>query len=103
MRSPGRTSKSWRSGAYGGLAQPEGEILRTFTIITVPANPDVLDLHDRMPLILEREDWPAWLGEVEANPAGLLRPSPAGTLRLWPVARGVNSPNNNGAELLEPV
>jgi putative SOS response-associated peptidase YedK len=24
------------------------------------------ELHDRMPVILEPEDWSAWLGEVEA-------------------------------------
>jgi putative SOS response-associated peptidase YedK len=34
-------------------------------------------LHDRMPAILEPEDWPAWLGEAEAeaDPVALLRPA----------------------------
>ncbi len=55
-----------------------------------------------MPLIVEQRDWPAWLGEVEADLAGLLSPSPAGTLRVWPVARAVNS-SNSSAELLDPI
>ncbi len=33
-------------------------------------------------------------GQVGGDPAGLLRPSPAGTLRVWPVARAVNTPDN---------
>jgi putative SOS response-associated peptidase YedK len=85
-------------GLWEGWRSPEGEILRTFAIITVPASPDVAELHDRMPLMLEQRDWPAWLGEVKADPGGLLRPSPAGTLRVWPVARALNSPQNNGVE-----
>jgi putative SOS response-associated peptidase YedK len=90
-------------GLWEGWRSPEGEVLRTFTIITVPANPDVVELHDRMPLVLEERDWPAWLGEVEADRATMLHPSAAGTLRVWPVSRNVNSPDNNGADLLEPA
>jgi putative SOS response-associated peptidase YedK len=90
-------------GLWEGWRSPEGEVLRTFTIITVPANEDVVELHDRMPLIIEERDWPAWLGEGEVDPVILLHPSRAGTLRAWPVSRNVNSPGNNGADLLEPA
>jgi putative SOS response-associated peptidase YedK len=34
----------------------------------------VMALHDRTPVILEPADWPAWLGEVDADPAALLHP-----------------------------
>lgn len=88
-------------GRAGGA--PRARFLRTFAIITVPARPDVADLHDRMPLVLEELYWPAWFGESEGDPAALLHPSPSGILRVWPVARTVNSPANNGADLLEPV
>jgi putative SOS response-associated peptidase YedK len=57
-----QTGKSWRLAACGSWSSPGGEILRTFTIITVPANADVAELHDRMPLIIEEQDWPAGLG-----------------------------------------
>jgi putative SOS response-associated peptidase YedK len=90
-------------GLWEGWRSPEGEILRTFVIITVPASPDVAELHDRMPLIVEEGDWPAWLGEAESDPTALLRPSPAGTLRTWSVSRAVNSPQNNEPQLLEPA
>lgn len=80
-----------------------GEIERTFAIITTQPNAEMVPLHNRMPVVVDPKDWPAWLGEVEADPATLLGPPPDGTLRAWPVSRNVNSPRNNGAELLEPV
>jgi putative SOS response-associated peptidase YedK len=90
-------------GLWEGWRSPEGEILRTFVIITVPASPDVAELHDRMPLIIEERDWPAWLGEAESDPTALLKSSPAGTLRVWSVSRAVNSPQNNEPQVLDPA
>lgn len=60
-------------------------------------------LHDRMPVILEKSDWPAWFGEEEADPVALLRPAPEGLLRLWPVDKRVGNVRNDGPELLAPL
>jgi putative SOS response-associated peptidase YedK len=49
--------------------------MRTFAIVTTDANGADGRLHGRMPVILEPEDWPTWLGQVEGDPAGLLRPA----------------------------
>ncbi len=87
--------ESWRDGS--------GEVLRTFTIITTRPNADVSELHNRMPLVLDPKHWPAWLGEIEAEPATLLEPPADGTLRFWPIGRAVSSVRNKGPELLEPV
>lgn len=65
--------------------------------------PSMVPLHDRMPLVLEPRDWPAWLGEVDADPTALLGTPRDGTQRAWPVSRSVNSPKNNGPELLEAI
>jgi putative SOS response-associated peptidase YedK len=54
-----------------------------------------------MPVILEQQDWPVWLGEAEGEYAALLRAAPDGLLRVWPVDRRVGSPRNNGPKLLE--
>jgi putative SOS response-associated peptidase YedK len=48
-----------------------------------------------MPVILERQDWPMWLGEAAGDHAALLR--------VWPVDRRIGSPRNNGPELLESI
>jgi putative SOS response-associated peptidase YedK len=62
-------------------------VTRSFTIITTDAGAHAAGLRDRMPVILEPADWPMWFGEAPGDPAWLLHPSPAGTLRVWPVDR----------------
>ena len=89
------------AGLWEGWRSPDGETVRTFAIITTSANADMAMLHDRMPVVLEASDWPAWLGEAGGAPADLLRPAAPGVVRLWPVSRAVNSVRNNGAELLD--
>ncbi|HXX40248.1 MAG TPA: SOS response-associated peptidase [bacterium] len=84
-------------------APDESREVRTFTIVTTAANEDVAALHHRMPVIVEEADWSAWLGEGPGAIRDLLRPSPNGTLRSWPVSPRVNSPVNNGPELVEPL
>jgi hypothetical protein len=91
------------AGLWEGFRWADGNVTRSFAIITTDASADVAELHDRMPVILEPEDWPVWLGEAPGNPPSLLHPSPAGSLRVWPVDRRVNSPLNKGPELLEAV
>jgi len=84
-------------------APDESRELRTFTIMTTNANEDVMLLHHRMPVIIEEADWNLWLGEEPGSPRDLLRPSPGGTLRSWPISPRINSPASNGAELLQPL
>jgi putative SOS response-associated peptidase YedK len=93
------------AGLWQGWKSPEGETPRAFTIVTTAANDDMARLHDRMSVILEEDDWPAWLGEAEGDttPAELLRPAAAGVVRLWPVSRAVNNMWNNGAALLDCI
>jgi putative SOS response-associated peptidase YedK len=91
------------AGLWEGWRASDGEVLRTYTVITTAANVTMAELHDRMPVILEPEDWPTWLGETAGDPASLLRPAADDVLRLWPVCRAVNSVRNNGAELRDPI
>jgi putative SOS response-associated peptidase YedK len=43
------------------------------------------------------------LGEVEGDPKALLRPAAEDALRVWPISREVNTPRNNGPDLLAPL
>jgi putative SOS response-associated peptidase YedK len=90
------------AGLWEGWRGADGSVMRTFTIVTTNANTALRPLHERMPVVLEAADWPAWLGEVEANPADLLRPS-AAEFRTWRIGTAVNSVRNDSAALLEPV
>ena len=91
------------AGLWEGWRGPDGEILRTFAILTTDANATMAALHERMPVILEPSDWPAWLGETAGDPTTLLRPAAEDVLRVWPVSRRVNTPRNNDAHLLDRV
>ena len=90
------------AGLWEGWRAPDGEVLRSFTILTTPASEAVRALHDRMPAVIEPADWPLWLGETGDGAAALLRPS-AAALRIWPVSTRVNSVRNDGPDLLAPA
>jgi putative SOS response-associated peptidase YedK len=91
---------------FGGMWEewrsPDGEKLRTFATITTEANNQLSVIQDRMPVIIEREDWPVWLGEAEGDPKSLLGAAPEDVLRVWPVDKKVGNFRNDGPELLEP-
>ena len=91
------------AGIWEGWRGPGHEIIRSFAIIVTEANAEMAPIHDRMPVIIEEADWPAWLGETEADATELLRPAAAGVLRIWPVSTRVNRPANNDEQVLEPV
>jgi putative SOS response-associated peptidase YedK len=80
----------------------KAEMLRTFATLTTEANPELALIQDRMPVIIERDDGPVWLGEAQGDLQALMHPLPANLFRVWPVSRAVNSVKNDGPELLEP-
>jgi len=68
------------AGLWEGYRAPTGDIIRSYSVITVEANEDVAPIHDRMPLVLEDADLPVWFGEEPGNPTLLLRTPAAGIL-----------------------
>jgi putative SOS response-associated peptidase YedK len=79
-----------------------GQWLRTFTIITVPANGLLRDIHPRMPAILAPRDYERWIGP-EPDPRDALRTYPGELMVVWPISTRVNSHNNDDEQLLEPA
>jgi len=59
-------------------------------------------IHHRMPVILEPQDWPLWLGEAGKGAATLMKASAEDTLEWHRVDRAVNSNRASGPELIEP-
>ena len=90
------------AGLWEGWRAPDGETIRSYTVVTTTAADALGHLHERMPVILEEADWASWLGETPGDPGALLRPS-ATPLRIWPVSTRVNNVRNNGPELIEPL
>jgi len=115
-RHPDGSKQAWfisrgddRSMAMAGLwevwrpkdAGKDVPALRTCSIVTTSANAVMQPVHDRMPVILERDTWSEWL-EAPAGNVDLLVPVDEDILVRRPVSNQVNSVRNNGPELLEP-
>ncbi len=77
----------------------------TCTVITTDAADDLGRIHDRMPLMVDRERWGPWLDPRtdQATLLDLLEPAAPGRLEAYPVATLVGNVRNNGPELVEPL
>jgi putative SOS response-associated peptidase YedK len=90
-------------GIWENWKSPEtGQWIRTFCILTTPANAPVNDIHQRMPLILAAADYGRWLGQ-EPDPADLLRTYGGADMTMWPISDRVNSPKNDDAAVLAGI
>ena len=91
------------AGLYDYWSKDDME-LTSYTIITTAPNDLMQTLHDRMPVILKREDHAAWLepeNEAEAL-IDLLEPYD-GELEAYEVDKRVGRVRENDAGLLEPT
>lgn len=79
-----------------------GEAIRTFAIVTCPANELMSEIHHRMPVVIAKEDYQRWLGE-DPDPNDLLKSFPSDLMTMWPVSRKVNSPANNDPGIIVPL
>jgi len=77
----------------------------TCTVITTEAEDELGKIHDRMPLMVERERWGQWLDpqQEQRSLIDLLVPAAPGRLEAYPVSTEVSNVRNNGPQLLEPL
>ena len=95
----------WRDREIADGDDPEAW-LTTFTIITTEAEAGLDRIHDRQPLVLERQDWSTWLDPSMADQdevARLLAFSAPGRFEAYPVGTAVSSNRSNGPQLIEPA
>ena len=98
------------AGLYEFWRDPEqpddAELTRTCTIITTTPSEDMDEIHDRMPVVLSRDDVETWINVKDHAPderLALLQPAPGGTLAHYDVDKGVGSVKNDGPELIAPL
>lgn len=92
--------------AFAGIWQDwerDGEALTTCAIVTTGANEAMSEIHHRIPVVLEQEDWPLWLGEAGKGAATLMQTPAEDVLAFHRVSRAVNSNRASGPELIEPI
>ena len=91
--------------AIAGIWSPIHGETPTAAIMTTSPNELLAAVHNRMPVILDRDALEVWLdpeadlGHVQS----LLRPAPADSLRMWPVSTAVNKVDVDGPELLHSI
>jgi putative SOS response-associated peptidase YedK len=94
------------AGLYDEQEGTDGEPVASFTVVTTAANPMLRPLHERMPVILRRQDEAEWLDPEVTDPLRverLLLPYPEEEIDLWPVSPAVNSVRNNSPDLIRPL
>jgi putative SOS response-associated peptidase YedK len=94
------------AGLFDTWQSPGGESLTTYTIITCDSNSLLAEVHDRMPVILFRENEERWLSHEPLAPqelARILAPFPASEMKKVPVSDLVNSPAVDDERLVQPL
>lgn len=94
--------------AFAGVwthAETETGDLRSFAIVTGPPNELVAPIHDRMPVVVDRRAWSAWLDpSVPAAAAvSMLDVPPARGWLAEPVSPWVNAVGHDDARCIAPV
>ncbi len=89
--------ESWRQG--------EGEPLETCTILTTAANERLTPIHHRMPAVLDSDGAAAWLdpGSGKDDLTAAVADAVNTPFEAITVSRRVNSPANEGPELIRPA
>lgn len=106
-------ARDGRPLAFAGLWEtwtpkdrPDEPALRSCTILTGEPNAVVAPLHDRMPIILDRDEWETWLDptvdDVELLES-MLDPAPDDLLEAWPVSVAVNDVRRHDSSLVDLI
>lgn len=92
------------AGIWSELERRGEEPLTSCALITCMPNEMVRPIHDRMPVVLDRDAESAWLdpGAEPDDLLDLLRPAPADALEIREVGDAVNDARADGPHLLEP-
>lgn len=94
------------AGLYDNWKDSGGNELKTFTIITTNSNNTLKPIHNRMPVILEREFEEDWL-DVKIHDFDslkqMLKSYPDDKMIAYAVSTEVNNPSNDNPELIRKV
>ena len=94
------------AGLWDRWGSSQGETIESCTILTTTPNALLADIHDRMPVILRRENYDLWLDpgfRKVSSVSEMLSPFDAALMRRYPVSTRINQVQNDDAECTEPV
>jgi len=94
------------AGLWDRWRDPNHNVLETCTILTTMPNSLVAEVHDRMPAILDPDDYERWLDPGITRPEVILdclKPFDAKLMSKYPVSSRVNRPENDDEECAKEV
>jgi len=94
------------AGLYDQWAGSDGNLIRTYTIVTTAPNELVAKVHNRMPSILLPEHEDRWLSKTPLNAEALneiLAPFPAENMSMYPISSLVNNPDVDDERIIRPL
>jgi putative SOS response-associated peptidase YedK len=93
------------AGLWDSWRQPDGNLVRTYTIITTEPNDVLRPIHNRMPAMLKHDDALKWLcaDDEIAHALSLLKPYLSDDMEGYDVSPLVNDPRNDSPECIRPI
>jgi putative SOS response-associated peptidase YedK len=94
------------AGLWDGWRNEEGQWIKTCSILTTTPNTVTSAIHDRMPVILDRDSYDLWLdpGLTDARVVSeLLKPYDARLMRTYAISPRINHVENDDEECSRPV
>lgn len=86
-------------------SSPDAETVPTCAIVTVASAPDIAEIHERTPVVLNPEHWKAWIDRKLNDPNAVMQIVQEGAVeqfRMRTVSTVVGNARNSGPECLEP-
>jgi putative SOS response-associated peptidase YedK len=94
------------AGIWDRWKDPSGQWIKSCSILTTTPNSVTSAVHDRMPVILDRDNYDLWLdpGFTDVDAAcELLEPYEARLMRCYPVSTRINHAANDDPECGKPI
>ena len=93
------------AGIWDQWEGKQGEVIESVAIITTSANELMQPIHDRMPVVLGREDLAGWIALTTELPRvlAMLKPFSSESMVAYPVSRVVNNSRYEGSECVAKV
>jgi putative SOS response-associated peptidase YedK len=92
------------AGLWDEWTNVPGKNVMSFAIITTSPNKLMEPVHNRMPVILTKENYTDWLKSDDENELlEMLKPFPESKMKVYKVSEKVNSVRSEGPELIKPL
>ena len=93
------------AGIWDHWEGKQGEVIESVAIITTSANELMQPIHDRMPVILEKEDVAGWIAPTTKleKALAMLKPCSSARLMTYSVSSVVSSARHDGLECVARV